>query len=272
VLPISAPEPEKRWTLPVVGSPAPLTIQTVTCSKEEQRVTPEIARVVPDKGALASAVAGKAPLTVVEDQEKRRKEDVDKELGLGHDVHAKAAIEPLVERDVAASEPLEKGEDQVVWADASETMRLADPKALEPVVELHAHSVGQANRSSMSPSALLEGSTLGAFVAVLVEDGDCEGTGRDLQKEVCAGVFWEGSNEHICVSISENMHSYKATSSVPGQLMGCARSTESGEEPGSSQASSGYTGPNSLMQLVPRGLGRQLEEEVRSPDVADREE
>jgi hypothetical protein len=215
-------------------------------------------------------------VTVVEDQTQRREEGEDKLLGPSHLGHACAAILLLVRGDVADPEPREKGVDQVVWADAPESLPLVDPEACEPIEPRHADSVGQVNRRSLSPSVSSRGSTSGASAAVSVEKDVREESerGTSMEKGGRAEVFRDGSKEFICVSISEHVNSCKgqsseAQTSMPGQRLAGASCTEMGEE---SDVSLSYTGPNNAMQLVPRGLGRQLEEKARTTKVTQREE
>ncbi|KAK1663482.1 hypothetical protein QYE76_051641 [Lolium multiflorum] len=255
-----APAPEKRWALPVVGSPAPLTVQTAAASQPVGPRLPGSARTAPVKATLAAEEDGKAPdkaaLTAVGDQET---------VGPLHGVHGLAEKEPLLEGDVVACEPRGQGVDQVVWSDAPETLPVVDPEALEPSRKLHADEVGQGNRSSQPPSvSLLEPTSGDPDMIAQVEGAGSDGGSAEA---FCAGEegFRKGKEEYFCVSISESVHRGRETLSVPGSQL-----VEDVEELGSGQASSGYTGPNSLMQMVPRGLGHQLEEEAGVPDVPDR--
>jgi hypothetical protein len=217
---------------------------------------------------LAADEAVKEPLTAVGVQER---------VGHVHGVHGLAEKEPLQEGDVEACEPRVKGVDQVIWSDAPETLPVVDPEAQEPTRELHAEDVGQVNRSSLSPSVSPLEPTSGDPDKIAQEDEPGAGSdGYSVEPgagtdgvsvdEVHAGEegFRRGNEEYFAISISESVYRGGATSSVPGSRIDLA---EDVEELGSGQASSGYTGPNNLMQMVPRGLAHQMEEVARSPDL-----
>ncbi|KAK1694840.1 hypothetical protein QYE76_011537 [Lolium multiflorum] len=277
-----APAPEKSWALPGMGSPAPLTVQTASGSQHLRQVATEMERGASGKATLAAAAADKATLAVVEDQAQEKKDREDSacsadEVGSVQTMHEIVVLEPTVVRDVAVPEPQEKGADQVIWADAPETLPLADPEAVEPAAHLHADRLGGVNRSPLSPSVASGGSTSGAAAAfsVEVEARNEPGSAPCQDKRGVEGVFGPGSNDYFCVSISENTHCHKARAreaqeGTPEQLLGTDRDKELVVDSGASQTS--YTGPNSFMQLVPRGLARQLEEEVKSPATYHHEE
>jgi hypothetical protein len=115
----------------------------------------------------------------------------------------------------------------VVWADARETLPLADPEALEPAAHLHADMMGWVNRSPLSLSVASGGSTYGASAAVSVEveARDDSGSAPWQDKSGKEGAFGNWSNGYFCVSVSENVHSHKARAreaqeGTPKQLLG----------------------------------------------------
>jgi hypothetical protein len=258
----SAPAPEKRLLLLVVGSPVPLTVQTACTSQRPGPALSGSTRTAPDKVALAAEAAKVSEAG----QEKAAVASARSAL-----VHGPVEKESLVVGDVATRESRELGVDRVVWSDAPETLPAADPEALEPMRERHVEEVGQVNRSFLSPSVSLQESASGVVADSAVGAGSDASSGGPTCMEKRAGeVGFRGRvEEYFCVSVSEAGQRDKAESVVPVSQLGGSSSAEAVDDLASGQASSGYTGPNSLMQMVPRGLAQQLEEVEGSPGGMD---
>jgi hypothetical protein len=181
-------------------------------------------------------------------------------------------LEPLGAKHVAVREPLvlEAGHvaDQVQWEDAPDTLPIADHEPFVPeIAELGGQTEVQ-SQSEASPA----GSSVGPSESPLSTDLDDTCVGKEEcgtrigLDGVCAGEeeFVSHAEGYVCISVSDQ----GSTRGVPL------------ESPGSNNplADSGtqrsFTGPNSQMQMVPRGLAQQLEHEqvsVEGQHEEDRE-
>ncbi|KAK1602908.1 hypothetical protein QYE76_017457 [Lolium multiflorum] len=263
-----APELEKNWALPRLCSPAPLTIQTaqiVTTGRQAWAVkaaAPAVLKTAFDQiereeMEAADKAAPPAVLKTAFGQKEREEREVaEKFLGAA----VVEEMEPLATGHVAVPEgavaDLGHATDQVKWVDAPDSLQDADP---EPVVADAEEPGGQCMERDMlvsSPSA----SSVGSTDRSLSEDLEaaCEGV---EERVPCNPVHVE---EYVQISVSDHREVRRETAGSDGSL-------SHWEE---SQAQTSFTGPNSLMQLVPRVVAQQQDpvqcsREVRPESVSE---
>ncbi|KAK1667747.1 hypothetical protein QYE76_055906 [Lolium multiflorum] len=273
----AAPAPGKTWALPGVASPAPLVQTTAAAVNPSPRA--------------ALAWSGKEGQLSSESQAGKRQECV-VVVGPGMQKDPMGEKETLVGRDVAVPVTAVPTADQLEWVDAPDSLPVvADPEVgadpvptvpgctdPEPVASPVLAGSADGDKSLAGKvSPVPSGDSVGPesnCSAPFVQSKDKGVEGADL------GACAESLEGFIRISLSGGSRHEEgpgrlscARQSPPffSRLESCSSSTDVEAIP----TTTSFTGPNSLMQLVPRARGHELEREKGGPvgaSVADREE
>jgi hypothetical protein len=145
--------------------------------------------------------------------------------------------------------------DQVLWEDAPDSLPGADPEPVAPACVQSASQSLEQDKTIPSPSVSSVGSTDRSLSTELEEACDSEMGNHPVHAE-----------EYVEISVSDQRAAHEEPRASPGS---CG-------SPLDSQAQTSFTGPNSAMQLVPRGsapqqVHAQNPSEVHLEQVSERE-
>ncbi|KAK1670775.1 hypothetical protein QYE76_058934 [Lolium multiflorum] len=265
-LPAAAPELEKSWALPGMASPAPFTVQTSPASQQLRRqALSATAKAVVAANPGASEATGKVLEKVLHDDVSLHGENL---AGQGREA------EPMGAGDVEVAGPAVPVLDQVEWEDAADCLPGAEHEDRGPGGPLDVDKgAALSNRSSPTGSEDSERSHASLGSAEVVGPSQsldaADPRPRCEEEFFCVSLSGGARHEVLDRATSPEADPLRCEFEVDSAV--CIESPCRGEE---SRGSSEWTGPNSQMQMIPKGThkpGSVLQCAEREQDGAEEE-